>query len=301
MSTVGGALADHGGPRAAHELDPYDVVTRALALARSGAHPQVLNRELFPHDEARNHAIASEQSEAFDALARRLAVLSVGRTTVSIVSDDPIMREGLDSVLSRYGIVSWPSSFHEALVPAAGAWDYVLVWLPSREGIDPFGSISQVGKLAATGVPVVAVYPGRITPLVRLRLSEAGARYALPQWWLSEQVEELSGLLSRAELPARYHLGTPLSIRQEIGLLLVGRLAPLIAAAQQLDPTVWRRPESPATMLPRTQVQRLRQLALEAGVPPPVDRYSGATRRTPSTPAWRDVHRVVRGAFNFKD
>ncbi|WP_130013924.1 hypothetical protein [Serinicoccus sediminis] len=282
---------------AKNNVDPYDLLTRALALAR-GTHASGLGF-LDPARADRPHTSDSAE-HALREIAGRLALLATSRTTVSVVSDDPIIREGLDTVLNRHGLLTWPSSVADAVTPSRGAWDYVLLWLPSREGIDPFASISHVARLSSSGVPVVTVYPGQITPLCRLRLSEAGARYALPQWWLSRHVESLSDTLARAELPAQFHLGTPLAIRQELGLGLDGQLEPLLDAAKQIPLEVWRNPEASASMLARPQVHHLRGLALRAGVPLPLDRYSTATRKAPSTPAWRDVHRVVRGVFNFR-
>lgn len=294
------APAQNGGPGL--QTDAYAVLTRALAMARSGVPPQAFNEGLMgPGSSLHERYISGSHVPGdLDDLTRRLARLAAGRTTISVVSDDPIMREGLDTVLNRHGVLTWPSTVETSLTPVRGAWDYVLLWLPSRAGIDPFSSIAHIPRLASSDVPVVTVYPGMITKLCRLRLAEAGARYAIPQWWLSQSVEKISELFARAELPAAFHLETPLALRQELGLRLSGELEPLLSAAMLIPERVWRDRNAPAATLQRTEVTRLRRLALNAGLPPPDDRYSAVTRKAPSSPAWRDVHTMVRGIFNFR-
>lgn len=225
------------------------------------------------------------------------------QTTALIASDDAIVREGLAAVLSRQGVLTWTDRVSEAVAGDSEIWDYMIVWLPSRHGVDPFASVEWIATASANGVPIVTLHPDRLTVLARLRLAEAGARYAIPQSWLSERIEGLPQMLSTASLPVRFHLETPLALRQRLGLELSGQLQPLLDAAAHVDERVWRASRhEDAPRVDRSEIQRLRRIAkIHAGIPPPSGRYSTAVRSAPTAPDWREVRRVVRQALNFSD
>lgn len=223
-----------------------------------------------------------------------------------VVSDDPIIRAGLQSVLTESGAVCWADATEQLDAATATSWDYILVWLNSPRGVDPFGAITRIGALGAavtTRVPVVAVHAGgSVAPIIHLRLAEAGARYAVAHPWLSDNLTALAEMLARAAVPLKFHLGTPLALRQGLGLRLSGELEPLLAAAAQVPPRVWTG-HLPQSHLPitRSEITRLRRIALDqAGIPAPdFSKYATSLRRAPDTPEWPRVREVVREAFGI--
>lgn len=237
-------------------------------------------------------------------LEQRVLDALPGHASVLVVSDDPIIRAGLQAVLTGSGSVCWADSSEHLDASTATSWDYILVWLNSPRGVDPFGAITRIDALGAevtTRVPVVAVHAGRsLSPLVHLRLAEAGARYAVGHAWLSANLAGLAAMLAAAAVPQRFHLGTPLALRQSLGLRLSGELEPLLAAALQLPPRVWTG-HLPQSQLPisRSEIAQLRRIALEqAGIPAPdFSKYATSLRRAPDLPEWPRVREVVRAAF----
>lgn len=223
-------------------------------------------------------------------------------TFALVVSDDAIFREGLVAVLAGNGVHAWPDRVDDAVVGKSGLWDYVLVWLPSRRGIDPFGCIEWISGASEARIPIIALYPDSISQLTQLRLAEAGVRYAIPESWLSDHVADFPALLSNASLPTDFHLETPLALRLRLGLQPVGSLSKLLDAAAALRTSVWTAPlHELAPQVDRATILRLRRIAKDqAGIPPAPGRYSAAVRRAPSMPDWRELRRVVRDAFNLE-
>lgn len=219
-------------------------------------------------------------------------------TAVLVASADPIIREGLAAVLARGGLGVWQESRVVAGPPVTTIWDYALVWLPLRHGIDTQASVRWITEVASAQVPIVALYPSRLTELARLRLAEAGVRYAIPHPWMADHLDDVPSMLTGATLPARFHLETPFAIRTRLGLRPSGELEPLLSAAKELPERVWLN-DAAAHDLPRDTVRRLRRTAMQtAGVPPPLGRYSDAVRKAPTLPDWREVRRIVRLSFN---
>ncbi|MFC4245342.1 hypothetical protein ACFOYW_18390 [Gryllotalpicola reticulitermitis] len=250
-------------------------------------------------DESRLSAVTLTQIE------RQVMRAQGSRTGVLVVSDDAIIQAGLRAVLSETGVLCWAEGLDGLEPSTATTWDYVLVWIASPRGIDPFGAIPRVaalGERVTTQVPIIAVYSGALSPFVRLRIAEAGLRYVLPHAWLSSNLNRLSQLLESAEVPTRFHLETPLALRQKLELGLAGDLERLLEAALELPHQVWTG-HLPQSHLPisRAHVQQLRQLALDvAGIPAPdFSKYATSLRTPPSTPEWHRVREVVRHAFNI--
>lgn len=295
--------ADMGAPVPLEDLSEGYLFAYLASLVKAGRSTSTLRRRLTAlRSYVSDHDHGALTIDGLHALEDRILRSATSRTSALVVSDDVIVREGLAAVLATQGVLTWSDRTADAHHGSAAVWDYVLVWLPSRRGIDPYSSVNWVAAASPTGAPIVALYPNKITDLFRLRLSEAGARYALPQVWLAEKVEELPQMLATASLPVRFHLETPLAIRQRLGLRLAGELEPLLAAASEVDEDVWRAAaHEDAPRLSRGEIQRLRRIAAEtAGIPPPIGRYSTAVRNAPTTPDWREVRRVVRQAFNMR-
>lgn len=240
-------------------------------------------------------------------LEQRVLNAQQGQANVLVVSDDPIIRMGLQSVLTASGAVCWADAVEQLDTATATSWDYILVWLNSPRGLDPFGAITKVhslGTAVTTRVPVVAVHAGdSIGPIVHLRLAEAGVRYAVAHSWLASNLTSLAAMLSTAAVPLKFHLGTPLALRQSLGLRLSGELEPLLVAAAQMPAAVWRG-HLPQSHLPisRSDVSRLRRISLDqAGIPAPdFSKYATSLRRAPDTPAWPRVREIVRAAFELR-
>ncbi|WP_346027430.1 site-specific integrase [Arthrobacter parietis] len=293
----------HGVAGGLDQLEERHVFAYLVSLMKTGRSPSTVRRRLTAL-----RAWVTDQGHpaiAVDGLHRMEGSLlrsATSQTAVMIASDDAIVREGLTVILSQQGILTWAGDTRESLVGSAALWDYVLVWLPSRKGIDPYSSVNCASEAAATGVVVVALYPGQITDLFRLRLAEAGVRYALPQWWLSDRVEDFPQMITTATLPTRFHLETPLALRQELGFQLSGQLAPLLAAAMEVPEQVWRSYGFDENLvLTRSEVQKFRKIAAyQAGVPPSAARYSTGLRSASKIPDWREVRKVVRQSFNFR-
>ncbi|UKA53429.1 hypothetical protein LFT45_17130 [Arthrobacter sp. FW305-BF8] len=223
---------------------------------------------------------------------------------VLILADDPIVRAGLSAVLDQKGVLTWADCISHLDTATLSSWDYVLIWLSRNGSPDRYAAIdtlTQIPPAVAAAVPLVAVNPVPVSPMVRLRLAEAGVRYLAPQSWCVEDLESMVDCLRRGDIPISYHLPTPLALRQELSLSLEGALEPLLRAAKELPPKAW----TGATALQhlgisRAQVQVLRRLALEtAGIPAPhFTTYSSALRSAPTMPSWPSVRSVVRSAFD---
>lgn len=123
---------------------------------------------------------------------------SVRQTGVLVLSDGPITRVGLRVVLSESGVLCWSDTVQDADFATITVCDYVLVWISISRGIDPFSAIQRLRKLGleiTTATPMVAISTTTLPLIVRLRLAEAGVRYALPHSWLSSNLGELSARL----------------------------------------------------------------------------------------------------------
>lgn len=238
-------------------------------------------------------------------LEKRFLDALPGQASVLVVSDDPIIRAGLQAVLSESGAVCWADVTAHLDPPSASSWDYILVWMNSPRGVDLYGAISRVralGSAVTTRIPVVAIHSSRPNPIVQLRLAEAGVRYALPHQWLSENLPALANMLSEADVPLNFHLDTPFALRQRIGLRLSGEIEVLLDAAALAPDKLWKG-HLPQSHLPiaRSEITRLRRIALEqAGVPAPeFGKYASSLRRAPETPEWPRVRDIVRQAFGL--
>ncbi len=228
-------------------------------------------------------------------------------TTVLVVSDDAIIRAGLRAVLTDSRAGCWTEESERLSRPTADFWDYVLIWINYRHGLDPYGPLRHINSMGSTftaQTPIVAVYTGRLTPMLQLRLAEAGVRYAVPHAWLSDHLHLLAEMLDTASVPIQFHLDTALAMRQRLGLSLSGTIDALLSAAAEVPAVVWTG-HLPQTHLPisRTEVTRLRRIAGElAGVPgPDFSKYATSAKRAPETPEWPRVREVVRQALNLTD
>ena len=243
------------------------------------------------------------KAEQLFTLEKRVPAELKTQTGVLIVSDDSIVRAGLASVLSESGVLCWSEKVKTVDAATFSVWDYVLVWVATSRGIDSFGAVEAIRALDSdltAQVPIVAVHPGKVSPVVRLRLVEAGMRYAVPQSWLSSNFGSLSALLANAEIPQRYHLETPLALRQKLDLSLSGDLGALLDAAAQMPSIVWTGHLSQDRLpISRKEILKVRLLALEkAGVPAPAfSKYATSLRAAPTLPEWSEVRKIVRLAF----
>lgn len=276
-----------------------------LGLAREGRARSTIRRRLTAM--RRVASLGLEPSE-FTQIERRILGASSEQASVLVVSDDAVIRAGLKGVLTEAGAVCWSESIDALDASIVSVWDYVLVWIQSSRGSDRFGAISRVGELGSdltTAIPVVAVHAANVVaPVVRLRLAEAGFRYLVPHNWLSSNLLQLSDLLSTASIPIRYHLETPLALRESLGLRLSGDLAELVGAAAALPPEVWRdNRASVSQQLVRSDVNRLRALALRSGGVPAPDfaKYATSMRRPPELPEWPRVRELLRQGLGFAD
>ncbi len=308
ISAVLGWCSDRGLDPALRELDARRVFSYCLELRRQGRSAATIRRRLTALRAAFEAGVSADRAastaELFDIEKRVLRDPS-HHTGVLVLSDDPITRAGLRVVLTDTGALCWSDSVASLDPATMTVWDYILVWVSTPVGIDRFSAITQftrIHSVLTTSVPVVAVYTGSLHPVVRLRLAEAGFRYAIPHDWLSAHLGQLSGLLSAAELPARFHLETAFALRQQLDLLLGGALAPFLDEAMSLPPEAWT-DSSPQEHLPlsRHGVRRLRRIAHElAGIPAPdFGKYSAAVRRAPEWPEWVTVRTLVRSALGI--
>lgn len=230
-----------------------------------------------------------------------------GIPSVLVVSDDVIIRRGLEASLTDAGVAAQAATVSELGPPLVVLQDYVLVWLGSRRGIDPYGVIPAIGALGVSvlaDVPVVGVHGGPVSAVVRLRMAEAGFRYLLPLSWLADSIDSAAEMLATASIPLTFHLETPLALRQQLGLSLSGSLEGLLAAALAVPAVVWTG-YLPQSHLPitRSEVRRLRRIALRlAGLPLP--RFStyatSAFRAPPDAPEWSRVRELVRRSFDLE-
>lgn len=312
-----GDLADFFQWCAAHGLDwdnrqvrSRHVFAYLLGLARDGRTQSTIRRRIT----ALRHMVSSLPSVGlaldpgeFPRFERRIRDAKADQASVLVVSDDAVIRAGLRGVLTEAGAVCWSESIDSLDASIVSVWDYVLVWIRSGRGSDRYGAISRVGELGpglTTAVPVVAVHAANVAPVVRLRLAEAGFRYLVPHNWLSANLLNLSQLLSSASIPIRYHLETPLALRESLGLQLSGDLAELVEAAAKLAPSTWRKEKPPsAEELGRADINRLRALALRSGGLPAPDfaKYATSMRRPPELPEWPRVRELLRQALGYAD
>ena len=286
-------------------LDERHVFAYLVDQVRAGRTPSTIRRRLTAlrsADAAGGVGIVS--AEALFDLERRVLHGRASRTGVLVASDDPIIRAGLRAVLSDAGVMCWSEPVVSIDPATLTVWDYVLVWASTTLGADRFDAVRRlrsIDPMITNQVPIIAVYPGNLSRMVRLRLAEAGVRYAIPHEWLSAHLGELSQLLAAAEIPARFHLETPLALRQQLGLKLGGDLEALLAAASSVPQDVWQS-DLPQSKLPisRKEILMLRRVALEsAGVPEPqFNKYATSLRRAPTLPEWTRVREVVRAAFD---
>jgi hypothetical protein len=288
-------------------LDARRVFAHCVELSRAGRGASTIRRRLTALRAAlgAGSALGVSAAELFE-VQRRVLSVPPGGTSVLVLSEDPITRAGLRAVLTDSGALCWSDAVTDLDAATLSSWDYVLVWVAVPEGLDRYGAIGRFAGLdpgVTTAVPVVAVHPGPLHPLVRLRLAEAGFRYALGHDWLSTHLDEISALLMAAELPDRFHLETPLAIRQRLGLRLAGELAPVLDLALDLPREVWSSQRSQEQLaISRHDVRRLRRAARDvAGLPAPdFARYATAVRRAPDAPEWATVRATVRAALGLR-
>lgn len=311
-------LADLAQWCAAHGLDweggqvgSRHIFAYLLGLARDGRTQSTIRRRLT----ALRRVVASapppdgfgfDPSE-FAQFERRILDASSEQASVLVVSDDAVIRAGLRAVLTEAGAVCWSESIDALDASIVSVWDYAIVWIRSGRGSDRYGAISRVGELSpdlTTAIPVVAVHAANVAPVVRLRLAEAGFRYLVPHNWLSGNLLRLADLLSSASIPIRYHLETPLALRESLGLRLSGELAELVAAAATLPPSVWRGERTLSGQeLARADINRFRALALRSGGVPAPDfaKYATSMRRPPELPEWPRVRELLRQGLGYAD
>lgn len=300
----------HGlGTQHDSQLSGRYVFSYFLELARSGRARSTIRRKFTT---LRRIASISPAKFAFDPtdfarFERRILDANDERAKVLIISDDAVIRAGLRGVLSEVGAVCWSDSVEGIDPSIIMLWDYVLVWISSSRGSDRYGAISGVaalGQQATTAIPIVAVHGVDVAPAARLRLAEAGFRYLVPHSWLSGNLTKLSDLLSAADIPIRFHLETPLALRESLGLHLDGELAELVDMAAALPAYVWQnQPTSSETKLARANVNMLRAIALHSsGVPAPdFSKYATSMRRPPELPEWPRVRELLRQGLGYRD
>lgn len=308
INAVLGWCSDRGIDPTPQELDARRVFSYCLELRRQGRSAATIRRRLTALRAAFESDVhadpAASTSELFE-IEKRILRDTSHQTGVLVLSDDPITRAGLRVVLTDTGALCWSDSVASLDPATMTVWDYVLVWVSTPVGIDRFGAISQfnlIDPALATSVPIVAVHTGLLHPVVRLRLAEAGFRYAVPHVWLAAHLSELSDMLSAAELPARFHLETAFALRQQLDLLLSGALAPFLDAAMLVPTETWTAPHTQQELpLSRHSIRRLRRIAHElAGIPAPdFGKYSAAVRRAPEWPEWVTVRTLVRSALGI--
>lgn len=309
INAVLGWCSERGIAPTLRELDARRVFSYCLELRRQGRSSATVRRKLTAlRAELESGALADPAvsvAELFE-IEKRVLRNAAHQTGVLVLSDDPITRAGLRVVLTETGALCWSDNVGSLDPATMTVWDYILVWVGTPVGIDRFGSVAQfnlIDPALTTSVPVVAVHSGVLHPVVRLRLAEAGFRYAVPHIWLASHLGELSGMLSTAELPVRFHLGTAFALRQELDLMLSGTLAPFLEAAISLPPGTWTAPHTQQELpVSRHSVRSLRRMAHElAGVPAPeFGKYSAAVRRAPEWPEWSTVRVLVRAALGIE-
>lgn len=298
---------DSRGLNNARHLAARHIFAYLVDVRRDGRSTSTIRRRLTALRKiASSHLLDLPVSELV-RLEKRFLDAHPGQASVLVVSDDPIIRAGLQAVLTESGAVCWADETAHLEPTSASSWDYILVWMNSPRGIDPFGAISRIralGTAVTTRIPVVAVHSSPLNPIVQLRLAEAGVRYALPHQWLSENLPALADMLAEANVPLKFHLDTPLALRQRIGLRLSGEIEALLDAAALAPDKLWKG-HLPQSHLPiaRSEITRLRRIALEqAGIPAPeFGKYASSLRRAPDTPEWPRVRDIVRQAFGVID
>lgn len=225
------------------------------------------------------------------------------RTTVLVAVHDPILRAGLIATLADAGIFCWGGE--PTGLPAAGvsSWDYLIVWLDQQDGIDRHAGIEVVrglGVVTTTRVPVIGVVRQRPNPYLRLRMAEAGVRYAVSHAWLSANIGVLPRLLVESDIPDRYHLESPIALRARVGMALGGDVGAFLDEARTLPRAAWESTRSRSALgIRRADVEQLRRLSAQvAGVRPPPERpYASPSRSGPLLPTWASIQTVVRRSF----
>lgn len=295
----------HGQPTAVN-LSEGQLFAYFVDLVRRGRSASTIRRRLTAirwHLE--NSPTGAVPENALRELEKRVLRGVAGQTGILVISEDAVIRAGLTAVLAESGVLCWSVDAGSTDIIALGCWDYVIVWIQSPNGLDQFGAINTIRALGAeiaAQVPIIVVHPAAVSPIVQLRLAEAGARYLVPQSWLSENIHELSSRLETADVPLRFHLETPFALRHKLGFRLIGNLGALLDEAALVGPTVWTH-NLPQDRLPisRSQITRLRRAGLElAGIPVPDEtRYSTAFRDAPALTDWASIRRVVREAWGL--
>lgn len=295
-------------------LDERQIFAYLVDLVRKGRSPATVRRRLTAlrsvaltgGRESSSGKLPLSEQQLFE-VERRVLAGENSRTGVLVICDDPIVRAGLRAVLSEAGVLCWSDTVDNIDKATITAWDYVIIWGTAAQGIDLHWALGQVrglGPEITNRVPFLTVFNSELSLVARLRFAEAGARYAIPHAWLATNIHRLSVLLATAEIPQRFHLETPLALRQKLGLNLSGELAALLEAAAGLPSNVWVG-DSPQRELQiaRKEIQNLRRIALiDAGVPaPPFSKYATSMRTPPTTPEWGTVRSIVRDAFGIDE
>lgn len=288
-------------------LDARRVFAHCVELRRQGRTPATIRRRLAAIGASEVGVGHPGISVGLSPQMRgRLLNADASRASVLVLSDDSITRLGLWASVSETSALCWADPVAEMDAATMTVWDYALVWVSVPRGMDRYGAIPSFDALddaVATALPIIGIYTGDLPLLVRLRLSEAGFRYAIPHSWISTNLHRLSELLTVADLPTRFHLETPLALRQRLGLSLSGRIATLLTPAAAFSREVWTSPV-PQSQLPisRREIAHLRAIAVEkAGIPAPdFRRYATSTRRAPEAPEWGVVREVVRVSLGLE-
>ena len=212
-----------------------------------------------------------------------------------IASDDAIVRGGLRAAASLAGLADVGCiSLGDCADPSThvGPWDYVVVFLArSSAGLDRLPAVKAITDVAPT-VPTttkIALLAFDPSPLVTLRLAEAGCAFAIPYLEVSDNPVDLFGALRRGDAPAAYAIPSQWSLRQELGLRWNGAVGPFLETAMTMPPEVWttHRPQH-LFGVGRGPFRTVQRAAKDvAGLPEPdFSRYASSTRRPPELPEW---------------
>lgn len=219
------------------------------------------------------------------------------RGKVLLITNDGLLSRGAASYLSEHLVpvdCVEPEHLEDGASLALGC-SLLIVDIRYRIGSDFLAGCDVLGVLSETAAPstlIAAFGCGAPAPLALLRVAEAGAQFYLdllqlpgnPAWL----VELAEGEDAIPRLPTRWEL------REQMGLRWDGDLAPLVAALAELPENVWEaRPKLRTLDVSRRQIEGLRRLASEAGIPSPDPlKYSTAYRSAPRHPEWSTLWSV---------
>lgn len=241
-------------------------------------------------------------------MIRTLQTDETGATSLLIVSDDMLVRVGLEVAAHSSGIADTSSTDLLRLGDGAeglATFDYALVHIwPADGDLDRLRAVDAVAllaqrSLASTVIVIASLVP---KPLVSLRLAEAGCGFAFPYSVVRGDPESLFEAMRSGELDNRFALPTQWAIRQSLGLRWNGEVAPFLAFARTLPARVW------TTDLPLSRLGLARSVFREvqlaardvAGMPEPAfSRYASSLRKPPELPEWPRVRSFVRELWDL--